>query len=68
MQRRYCVLIDWVDGEVEDTDEIAVFADSAAEAITKARKRWRLTIGVRYPTCRIVESTVLTPKLRASFA
>lgn len=68
MQRKHVVIIDWQDGDVEDADEIAVFADSPAAAIEKARRKWRLTIGADYPHCKIVESNILTHKMAAQFA
>jgi hypothetical protein len=59
MHRKHLVIIDWMDGKVEDSDEITVFADSPAEAIRKAREKWRLTIGASWPSCRITDSKIL---------
>ena len=35
-QKRWIVLIDWVDGAVEDTDEFSIPAETQAEAIIAA--------------------------------
>ncbi len=59
MHRKHLVIIDWIDRDVEDSDEIMVFADSPAEAIRKAREKWRLTIGAQWPQCRMLESKIL---------
>ena len=60
--KRLTVLIDWIDGDVEDSDEVRVSAESAAEAIRKARAKWRMTIGAQWPHCKIVSATILTPE------
>ena len=60
MHRKHVVIIDWDDRGVEDTDEIVVFADSPSQAISKAKEKWRLTIGAKWPHCRIVDSKILT--------
>lgn len=59
--RKYTVVCEWSDAGVEDADEVVVHADSAAEAIAKAKKKWRLTIGAEWPHCRLVRSFLLTP-------
>ncbi|NDD03619.1 MAG: hypothetical protein EB078_01820 [Proteobacteria bacterium] len=66
--KRWTVCIDWVDGAVEDTDETVVSADSRQAAIAKAKKRWRLEIGARHPTCRIVRAFILTGELIAKMS
>jgi hypothetical protein len=68
MHRKHVVLIDWIDDDVEDADEITVFADSTEEAIRKARTKWRMTVGVRWPQCRIVEAKVLPRRADHQFA
>jgi hypothetical protein len=68
MHRKHTVIIDWEDGGVEDADEIVVFADSAAQAVQKAKKKWRMTIGVRWPHCRIVEARAYTRQELQKFA
>lgn len=62
------VLVDWVDGHSSDTDEVRVFADSDGEAIQKATKKWRMTIGAEWPHCRIEKVEILTPARRREFA
>lgn len=66
--RSWLVLIDWIDDDVEDSDEIRVSADCAREAISKARAKWRMTIGAQWPHCRIVSSIILTPERIRGFA
>lgn len=62
------VWVDWVDGCSNDTDEIRVFADSDDEAIQKATKKWRLTVGAEWPHCRIEKVEIVTPARRREFA
>lgn len=62
-QRMHTVLIEWIDGDVDDVDEISVFADSENDAISKARAKWRVTIGAEWPHCRIVASKILPKDL-----
>lgn len=59
MHRKHTVIIDWIDGDVEDSDEIVVFADSADEAARKARAKWRMTIGAKWPNCRIAAVSIV---------
>ena len=65
---KYAVVCEWSDAgpsgidAVEDADEVVVHADSANEAIAKARKKWRLTIGAEWPHCRLTNAFVLTAK------
>lgn len=59
-QRTRVVLIEWIDGDVEDCDEVRVSAETDADAIRKAKARWRVTIGAEWPQCRIVDSKILT--------
>jgi hypothetical protein len=56
--RIFLAVVIWKDGEVEDADEITVYAPTTAEAEREARKRWRLTVGVRWPSCVVQEVTV----------
>jgi hypothetical protein len=60
-QRKFVVLVDWIDGDIEDSDEIVVFADNAERAILSAKRKWKISIGVEWPHCRIVELKILTP-------
>lgn len=61
------VLISWIDGDVEDCDEVRVSADTDAEALRKARQKWRMTIGAQWPHCRIIWSKILTPAIARGF-
>lgn len=58
--RSYVAIIEWYDDEVNDADEIAVYAKNVAEAKRKARQRWRATKGAAFPSCRIDEVLVIT--------
>ena len=55
------VWINWIDGDVSDTDEIRVFADTDDEAKQKAKKKWRMTNGAEWPHCRIEKVEIVTP-------
>lgn len=66
--RIFRAFVFWKDGEVEDADEIQVFAADEAAAAAEVRRRWRLTVGLRYPTCRIVEVEVERKNLRRGVA
>lgn len=68
MHRKHVVLIDWIDDDVEDADEITVFADSPEEAIRKGRAKWRMTVGVKWPHCRIVDAKAYTRQELQKFA
>jgi hypothetical protein len=57
----WIALIDWVDGNVEDTDEIRVFANTAAEAELAAHTRWSATTGAEWPHCRIERIEIFSP-------
>ena len=65
--RKYTVVCEWSDAPVEDADEVVVHADSASEAVAKAKKKWRLTIGAEWPHCRLTKAFVLTPEKLAEF-
>lgn len=64
MARRFTVIVDWTDGDTFDADEVVVFADSAAEAISKARSKWRMTVGAVWPHCRLDRVWILPPSRR----
>lgn len=49
--RIFRAFVIWKDGDVEDADEIQVFAPTAEEAKRAALKKWRLTIGHRWARC-----------------
>jgi len=62
--RSFTVICHW-EGRDEyeaDADEITVSAESAAEAVAKARKQWRLTHGAEWPHLKLAETFVLTDK------
>ena len=64
MARRFTVIVDWTDGEVADADEVVVFADSAEEAISRAKQKWRMTIAAQWPHCRLDKVWILSPSRR----
>jgi len=68
MHRKHTVIIDWEDRGVEDADEIVVFANSAAQAVQKAKEKWRMTIGAEWPHCRIVDAKAYTRQGLQKFA
>lgn len=71
---RYTVICQWEDSgadggyAVEDADEIVVVTDTLAEAVSKARRKWRVTIGAEWPHCRLTNAFVLTPEKLAEFS
>jgi hypothetical protein len=58
--RKRLVILEWMDRDIEDCDEIFVFAEADDEAIAIAKKRWRLTIGAEWPHCRLKRAYVMT--------
>lgn len=58
---KWTVAIDWDDLGVIDTDEVVVFAESEECAKFAAKKKWRLTIGAKWPHCRVTRVWILTP-------
>lgn len=58
--RKWIVAIDWIDNEVEDTDEVVVFAKTSDEAKRIACERWSSAIGARWPHCRLCKAWILT--------
>lgn len=69
--RRFSVICEWTDkggsdGEaVEDADEVVVHADSESDAIAKATKKWRMTIGAEWPNCRLARAFAVTSSVIA---
>jgi hypothetical protein len=63
-RRRFRVVVEWQDGDVEDCDEISVVATNGAGATSVARKKWRQLIEKKYPDCRSKRLFVLTPERR----
>jgi hypothetical protein len=52
--RKYTVIVEWSGKTDElDADEVVVFAVSSAEAESKARRQWRMTVGMRWPHLQI---------------
>ena len=66
--RKYTVVCEWSDAGPKggfasfDAEDVVVHADSAGEAIAKAKKKWRLTVGPEWPTCRLTKAYVPTAK------
>jgi hypothetical protein len=58
-QKRWIVLIDWVDGAVEDTDKFSVPAETQAEAIIAAMRSF-VEATKNYPHRQIEQVTFLT--------
>lgn len=67
-KKAWIALVDWVDGEVADTDEIRVYASTAGEATNAARTAWSTTNGAEWPHCRIEHITVSPPARLRRFA
>jgi hypothetical protein len=66
--RKYTVVVEWSEeGGESDADEVSVSAESAEQAVAKARAKWRMTIGAEWPHCRILRAWVLTPQKSKSF-
>jgi hypothetical protein len=65
--RKRTVIVEWEDSGVEDADEIVVYSDTLAQAVDKAKKKWRMTIGAEFPSCRLVNAFVLTKERSAEF-
>jgi len=66
--KRRTVLIDWIDGDVSDSDEVVVVCQDDETAIAKAKAKWRMTIGAQWPHCRIQKAEVLTQARLRGFA
>lgn len=66
------VLIDWTDGQVADTDEIAVDAETREDAVLFALAQWRDEFCEGYPHCQLVsvsfaaDERVDTPELKGT--
>lgn len=64
-EKRFLAYIDWEDGDVFDTDEISVFADSAGQAESRVRAIWSVSKGAAHPQCRIERIKIFElPRLR----
>ena len=60
--RIFQAVVIWRDGEVEDADEITVYAPTAAEAEREAKKRWRTTVAMKWPHCRLEDVSIVPKK------
>jgi hypothetical protein len=58
--KRWIVVIDWIDGDVEDSDELTVLARSEAEAVTAAVESW--VESNEWPSCALQGVSVFSPK------
>ena len=65
--RRFTIVVEWQDGDVEDCDEITVTATNRAGATSAARKKWKETVGSEYPTCVVRKVYATTPEWRLGF-
>lgn len=59
--KAWIALVDWADGNVEDTDEMRVKANTPGQAIAAARAAWTATNGAKWPHCRINRISVMSP-------
>ncbi|NBW13827.1 MAG: hypothetical protein EBR82_38080 [Caulobacteraceae bacterium] len=66
--KRRIVVIDWVDGDVSDSDEVAVVAESNADAVKKAIGRWAAKTIAKWPNCVVEKVEVLTTARLRGFA
>lgn len=58
--RIFLAVVIWRDGEVEDADELVVYAPNEVEATREAKKRWRTTVAMKWPHCRL-EKVMVSP-------
>jgi hypothetical protein len=58
LKKRWIVLIDWVDGVMEDTDEFSIPAETQAEAIIAAVRSFVIATKA-YPRTQIEQITFL---------
>ncbi|NBW18508.1 MAG: hypothetical protein EBR82_62105 [Caulobacteraceae bacterium] len=68
IQRAYIAVISWIDGDVEDADELRVFAESAESAKSLAREIWLRAKAPRWPTCRITSVEAFPPARLSTLA
>jgi hypothetical protein len=67
-RKRWTVLIDWADGDFEDSDEVVVMAGSASEAVKAAVEEWGRAAASMYPHCIMLDAVVLTRQVIEGFA
>lgn len=68
MRRKYTVIVEWTDHDVDDADELVIFAASAAKAIELARSIWSATKGAEWPSCRISRMLIVKQRMKRSLA
>jgi len=61
----FCVLVDWIDGSVEDTSELRVTAENERDAILFAIADWHQE-AQQWPHCRITRVWIPEPEESAS--
>jgi hypothetical protein len=66
--KRWIVLIDWVDGDVSDSDEVSVMAESGAHAVKKALARWIPKTHAKWPHCSVEKIEAMTAARMRRFA
>lgn len=67
-RKTYRVIVDWKDGEVEDSDELIVYSDSVANARQTARLAWTAANRAAWPHCRIIRAWILTNRVLSEIA
>lgn len=67
-RKSYRVIVDWKDGEVEDSDELIVYSDSAANARRSAYVVWTEANRAAWPHCRIIRAWILTDRVLSDIA
>jgi uncharacterized protein YllA (UPF0747 family) len=58
MEMQWVVAVSWIDGEVEDCDEVRVCAASEEEAVGKALQKWQAI----FPRTKSTGAVALTGK------
>lgn len=67
-RKAYRVIVDWRDGEVEDSDELIVYSYSATSARQTARRAWTAANRAAWPHCRIIRAWILTDRVLSEIA
>jgi hypothetical protein len=67
-RKTWTVLIDWADGDIEDSDEVLVMAGSASEAVKAAVEEWGWSAASMYPHCIMLDAVILTRQVIEGFA
>lgn len=60
--RKWTVLIDWEDGDVSDTDEMTIRAETEVEALIMVLSEWAAKTLLEWPSCTIQSISVLRAK------